>query len=109
MCALCRVAPINLLTTCAYLDDAAHTLDAYTFNKPETFTTPEFEVLMGRYVGGFMMPAWLDTKSDAQKAAVFDEAMSLFADGTFTPQAGVTQAPLVSTWNFCNDNETHTL
>lgn len=41
-----------------------------------------------KYVGGFMMPVWLDTKSDAQKAAVFDEAMSLFADGTFTPHAG---------------------
>lgn len=41
-----------------------------------------------KYVGGSMMPTWLETKSDEQKAAVFDEAMSLFADGTFTPQAG---------------------
>lgn len=56
---------------------------------------PKCKVSVGRYVGGFMMPAWLDTKSDDQKAAVFDEAMSLFADGTFTPQAGVNHALVV--------------
>ena len=42
-----------------------------------------------RYVGGFVLPIWLNRRNDDDKKAALQEAMTLLQDGVFTPQAGM--------------------